>query len=128
MKLLKQTATILGLLFTAGVIFNKAIADTSENLHIRTIASSCFACHGTLGNPAESDFSIKHKTLAGMPVEKFEEKMVAFRDGTAESTVMHHHAESLELAEIKGLAEYFAAQPVKKNILPPQQKLEPSHD
>lgn len=129
MKFFKQTAILFGLLLAALFISNKASAgDASNHLHIRTIASSCYACHGTHGNPAEGNFSIKHKTLAGMPASKFEQKMLAFRTGEAESTVMHHHAENLTPEEIKGLANYFSQQKVLPSTLPPHKKLEAAHD
>lgn len=74
--------------------------------HIRTLAASCAACHGTDGNSVGGT-----PVLAGLERNHFVLQMQAFRSGARTSTVMHHHAQGLLPVEIEQLADYFAAQP-----------------
>lgn len=76
--------------------------------HIRTLAATCAACHGTNGNSVNIVPS-----LAAMPVAHFMQKMQGFRDGTVSSTVMHQHAAGLTVSEIEQLAQYFSQQPLQ---------------
>lgn len=99
--------------------------DTSP-VHVRTLAASCAACHGHLGNPVKTDTSQKSLQLAGEDKQKIVERLMSFRAGNAESTVMHHHAKGLTEAEIIALADFFAAQQkVAKTALPHQHYLTP---
>ncbi len=105
-------------------------ANDTDNIHIRSLAASCAACHGTHGNTVHpGDKSPKGKaTLAGMDKDHFMQQLNAFKDGKRTSTVMHHHAKGLNAEEIEQLAAFFAAQ--KPN--PPQtlkhEKLGANHD
>jgi cytochrome subunit of sulfide dehydrogenase len=73
--------------------------------HIKTLAASCAACHGSHGN------SIKiTPTLAGLSKSYFISQMQAFKSGQQPSTVMHRHAKGLTDEEIVLLADYFSAQ------------------
>ncbi|MEX1201292.1 MAG: c-type cytochrome [Methylophaga sp.] len=73
---------------------------------MRLMAASCAACHGTNGH-SQSEHMPR---LAGMDTDYFVERMLAFKAGEADSTVMHHHATGYTDAEIRQLAEFFAAQ------------------
>lgn len=73
---------------------------------MRLMAASCAACHGTNGH-SQSEHMPR---LAGLETDYFVERMLAFKAGEADSTVMHHHATGYSEAEIRQLAEYFAAQ------------------
>jgi len=84
---------------------------STNQIHTRTLASSCAACHGTNGN----SLSIT-PVLAGLDAHYFATQMLAFKKGSRESTVMHHHATGLTDAEISQLADYFSRQ---KRIAPP---------
>ncbi len=74
--------------------------------HIRTLAASCAACHGTNGNSTGGT-----PVLAGLERNHFVMQMQQFRSGARASTVMHHHARGLTELEIEQLADYFSAQP-----------------
>lgn len=74
--------------------------------HIKILAASCAACHGTNGSSVGGT-----PVLAGLDQSHFIKQMQSFRDGTRESTVMHHHAKGLTLEEINLLADYFSMQP-----------------
>ncbi|MGB7816537.1 MAG: c-type cytochrome [Methylotenera sp.] len=91
--------------------------------HIRTLAASCAACHGTFGNSANAT-----PTLAGLETGYFITQMQGFRNGSRPATVMHHHAKGLDPEEINQLAVYFSAQKRAVNMSPTPQTLKASHD
>ncbi len=98
-----------------------------SNVHIRSLAASCAACHGTNGNHAGSRLSEGPVTLAGIAKADFLSKMLAFKFGERAVTVMHHHAKGLTSQEIVNLAEYFSAQVARPPISLPSQKLLADH-
>ena len=75
------------------------------DVHIRTLAGSCAACHGTNGNSVGGI-----PALAGMDAKQFREKLHAFRSGDQASTVMFRHARGLTDDEVRQLADYFSQQ------------------
>ncbi len=91
--------------------------------HIRTLASSCAACHGSNGNSASGT-----PTLAGLEAGYFTVQMIAFKDGRRPATVMHHHAKGLNTEEINQLAVYFSQQKRVTNVAPKSQTLKASHE
>ena len=78
----------------------------AEDSHVRVLAASCAACHGTNGNSVGGT-----PVLAGLDAAHFELQLRSFRSGERSSTVMHHHAKGLNDSEISQLAAYFSAQP-----------------
>jgi cytochrome c553 len=78
----------------------------AEQLHTKVLAASCAACHGTNGNSVGGT-----PVLAGLDAGYFTNQMLAFKQGTRASTVMHHHASGLTMDEIEHLADYYARQP-----------------
>ena len=82
--------------------------DLSNTPHIRTLAASCAACHGTNGNAVTSNSANNNFTLAGIDGQYFVAQMLAFKNGTRPATVMHHHAKGLNEDEINLLAIYFS--------------------
>jgi cytochrome subunit of sulfide dehydrogenase len=95
----------------------------SNTPHIRTLAASCAACHGSNGNALHGN-----AVLAGMDGGKFTEAMLAFRDGSRPATVMHRHAKGLNVDEINLLADYFSRQKRVPSQIPPSQTLGASHE
>lgn len=90
-------------------------------LHIRTLAASCAACHGTLGNAVQTGAEQDATVLAGLDKNHIVQRLLAFKSRERKSTVMHHHATGLTLEEIDQLAEYFSHQaPVKQSALKSQ--------
>lgn len=82
-----------------------------QNIHIRQLAASCAACHGTQGNSvAASGDDGANAVLAGMAPAEFIEKMLGFKDGSRKATVMHHHAKGLTIDEINQLSVHFSQQ------------------
>lgn len=138
MKQLKTT-WFLGLLLTTSVclpaIGNAAevfVYKAEQNAHIRALAASCAACHGTLGNVvgnnSATDASGANAVLAGMIPADFTEKMLGFKDGSRKATVMHHHAKGLTVGEINQLAEHFSQQKRVTKALLKSQILKAEHD
>lgn len=100
------------LLLTSTAIIADETNKQPNNIHIRTLAASCAACHGTNGN----SLSIT-PVLAGLDPQYFSTQMLAFRKHGRDSTVMHHHATGLTATEINQLADYFSQQ--KRITQPP---------
>jgi sulfide dehydrogenase cytochrome subunit len=92
--------TMRGLLLAIAFLPSAAMAET----HVRSLAASCSACHGTDGNSVGGT-----PVLAGLERNHFVLQMKAFRSGGRSSTVMHHHAKGLTESEIEQLADYFAS-------------------
>ena len=107
--------------FFMGLASIQAMAgdDYSATAHIQTLAASCAACHGTQGNSVGGT-----SVLAGLDRSHFVLQMMAFRNGTRTSTVMHRHAKGLSVDEINDLAEYFSHQARVTAALPASQKWE----
>jgi len=99
--------------------------------HVRTLAASCAACHGTQGNAMVKEggnaSEENNPVLAGRTREDLLSKLLGFRDGTRKATIMHQHSRGLSLEEIDMLATHFSMQ--KRVIRPPlsSQKLEAEH-
>ena len=100
--------------------------------HVRTLAASCAACHGTLGNAMVKEGGNageeNNLILAGRAREDLLSKLLGFRDGTRKATIMHQHSRGLSLEEIEMLTTHFSTQ--KQVIRPPlsPQKLDAEHD
>lgn len=101
---------------------------TAQTLHIRTLAASCSACHGTNGNAVKSGAEFDATTLAGLEKPYIEQRLLDFRSGVRPATVMHQHAKGLTLNEISLLAGYFSHQKVVKQTMPPSQVLKAVND
>lgn len=115
-----KTLSFFILMFTIPIAF----ADGSEaskypqNLHTRSLAASCAACHGSNGNSASGNAP----SIASMDKATFVSRMLAFKSGERPATVMHRHAKGLTNQEIEDLAEYFWQQPRQTvRVVPPQQ-------
>lgn len=106
--------TALASLPSIGNAAEASVYSDEQNTHIRALAASCAACHGTLGNSvvnnAIGDVTGANAVLAGIDPVDFVEKMLGFRDGSRKVTVMHHHAKGLNVQEINQLADHFSQQ------------------
>ncbi len=122
---------IIGLL-SPMIVWAADEAVLSASLHIRSLAASCAACHGTMGNavlskagkPGEPGVIVP---LAGMDQAMFVNKLLAFKSGALQATVMHRHAKGLADEEIAALAKYFASQPPQSSSPLISQKLQADH-
>lgn len=100
---------------------------STSNTHIRTLAASCAACHGSNGNAVQSNIN-NNAVLAGINKSYFIAQMLAFKNGDRPATVMHRHAKGLQIDEINQLADYFSAQKPMPAISPKPQSLGVNHD
>ncbi len=115
--------TIIGLNLPMIVIADEANKEVTNQeiqalqavklLHVRGLAASCAACHGTGGNSIKNDNTNNIASLAGMNATDFIAKMQGFKSGERAATVMQHHAKGLNSQEIIDLAEYFSAQTLR---------------
>lgn len=97
--------SVLGLLLTSIVASANELDVELGSRHIRSLAASCAACHGTNGN------SVGHAAkLAGIEKSDFLAKILAFKSGERKATVMNKHAKGLNVQEIEALAIYFSTQ------------------
>lgn len=71
----------------------------------RNLAATCANCHGTNGHAVG-----EAKTLAGQPAAEIVQKLMDFRSGDQPATLMHQVAPGYTDAQIKLIADYFAAQ------------------
>lgn len=94
------------------------ISFAESPLHIRTLAASCSACHGTLGNAVENSSGTDPLTLAGLKSSDIAQRLMEFRSGARQSTVMHRHAKGLTIEEINQLSEFFSRQKPTKHAPP----------
>lgn len=97
-------------------------------VHIRSLAASCAACHGTQGNAMPAgDRADATVALAGAKKADIIAKLMAFRSGERNATVMHHHAKGLTPDEITALAEYFSAQTPRAPVMLKTQEMREDH-
>jgi cytochrome subunit of sulfide dehydrogenase len=121
------TSLILAFLFATSVANAAEVLVSTDDLsntpHIRTLAASCAACHGSNGN-AVADNAV----LAGIDGNYFVAQMLAFKDGSRPATVMHRHAKGINIDEINLLADYFSKQKRMPSQTPQTQTLKTNHD
>jgi cytochrome subunit of sulfide dehydrogenase len=96
-----------------------SVDQQSNAPHIRTLAASCAACHGSNGSSAGTTPSI-----AGLDGAYFTTQMLAFKNGDRAATVMHRHAKGLNVDEINLLAAYFSTQKKTVAISPKPEMLQ----
>lgn len=97
-----------------------------RQLHIRSLAASCVACHSAQQYSAALS-NVPYLPLFGMDKTFFITQMQAFKTGERTSTVMHRHAKGLNAQEVSDLADYFAVQKLNKPQALPHQKLLKTH-
>jgi cytochrome subunit of sulfide dehydrogenase len=120
-SILISTLLITSLAQAAEVI--SSVESHSNSPHIRTLAASCAACHGTNGDALGGS-----AILAGMDGAYFTTQMLAFKDGSRPATVMHRHAKGLNVDEINLLADYFSKQKRIPSQAPQSQTLKADHE
>lgn len=99
----------------------------SNSPHIRTLAASCAACHGSNGNALKGN-ALSAIVLAGIDGAYFTAQMLAFKDGSRPATVMQRHAKGLNIDEINLMADYFSKQKRVPSLTPQPQTLKASHE
>ncbi len=121
------SAAIIGL-FSPMIVCAADIATAAYSAHIRSLAASCAACHGTQGNAASvTGHAESIPALAGAAKADITAKLQAFKSGERNATVMHRHAQGLTADEITALAEYFSIQIPRSPVTLKPQKLRADH-
>ncbi len=133
MKKMIASAVIIGL-FSPMIVCAADVAAAaydvhiSYDVHIRSLAASCAACHGTQGNAVSiNNNNDSTPALAGVSKTDIISKLQAFKSGERSATVMHRHAKGLTADEITALAEYFSKQVPHSPISLKPQKLRADH-
>ena len=103
---------------SANATVTKPASATSGNSNKKPVmasimAHSCAACHGTNGQLGDEFFV----PLAGMPVNQFVKTMKDFKEGRRPATLMGHVANGFTDADLKQMAEFFAAVPPLKTTI-----------
>lgn len=99
---IQATLGAAALLCAATAAFGQA-ADTR---HVRALAATCAACHGTDGRAVAGEANLP---LAGLAKERIVSQLQDFRDGKRPATVMHQIAKGYTPEQIDSIAAYFAA-------------------
>lgn len=102
----------------------------AHQVHIRSLAASCAACHGTQGNAAAGPLvsnTASTTALAGVDKNHIVTKLMAYKSGASTATVMHRHAKGLSDEEIIALADYFSQQSANATATLKSQKLRAEH-
>lgn len=121
------TTAIIGL-FSPIIVW--ASGAGMSDVHTRSLAASCAACHGAQGNTVRSGAepaTEQTPTLAGASKADMIAKLQAFKSGERSATVMHRHAKGLSTQEITALAEYFSVQKLHAAAPLTSQKLRVDH-
>jgi cytochrome c553 len=85
------------------------VAPTLAERQVRTWAATCAACHGTEGRDQGAI-----PAIAGRGAETLYRALIEFKAGQRPAaTVMHQHAKGYSDDELRRLAQYFAALPVR---------------
>jgi cytochrome c553 len=71
----------------------------------RLLASNCFQCHGTNGNPVGG-----FDRLAGKSAREIYEELREFQLGKEESGIMTFHARGYTAQQLRAIADFFSRQ------------------
>jgi cytochrome subunit of sulfide dehydrogenase len=88
-------------LLAAGV---PAAADAQESAYARSLAATCFTCHGTDGRSVGGT----PPSIAGQDRSYLLQQMREFRDGRRPATIMHQHAKGYTDEQLELIATYFS--------------------
>ena len=86
----------------ATVTFNAGAADPA---HVRSLAATCFACHGTDGRSVGGI----PPSLAGQSRDYLLQQLNEFKLGKRPATIMHQHAKGYTDEQLALIAGYFAS-------------------
>ena len=100
--MVKATAMLAVLLAGGAWLTSAAAADPQ---YARSLAATCFTCHGTDGRSVGS----VPPSLAGQNKDYLLKQMQEFRDGKRPATIMHQHAKGYTDEQLNLIAGYFAA-------------------
>ena len=88
----------------AGCLWTHA-ATAADPTYARSLAATCFTCHGTEGRSVDS----VPPSLAGQKRDSLLKQLQEFRDGKRPATIMHQHAKGYTDEQLALISGYFAA-------------------
>ena len=80
-------------------------ARAQDPAHARSLAATCFTCHGSDGRSAGG----VPPSLAGQDRNYLLQQLREFRDGKRPATIMHQHAKGYTDQQLELIAAYFAS-------------------
>jgi sulfide dehydrogenase cytochrome subunit len=98
-----KVMTLLAVLLAGSTCITPAVA--ADALYARSLAATCFTCHGTDGRSVGG----VPPSLAGQNKDYLLKQLQEFRDGKRPATIMHQHAKGYTDEQLKLIAGYFAA-------------------
>jgi cytochrome c553 len=102
---MSRLSTPLFLLALAGPAALPAqAAEAADPTYARSLAATCFTCHGTDGRSVEGI----PPSLAGQNRDYLLQQMREFRSGKRPATIMHQHALGYTDEQLALIAGYFA--------------------
>jgi len=96
--------TTLSAVGLAACLFTQ-LATAADPQYARSLAATCFTCHGTDGRSVEG----VPPSLAGQNRDYLLKQLQEFRDGKRPATIMHQHAKGYTDEQLALIAGYFAA-------------------
>ena len=88
----------------AGCLWTHA-ATAADPTYARSLAATCFTCHGTEGRSVDS----VPPSLAGQNRDYLLKQLQEYRDGKRPATIMHQHAKGYTDEELRRIAQAFVA-------------------
>lgn len=104
---LRWPLLVLGLLISVPAAAREALQIPQVPSQVQRLAGGCTNCHGPQGN-SRDELVV---SLAGRPAAELTDKLRAFRQPGAGSSVMVQIANAYSEEELKRLAEYFSQLP-----------------
>ena len=83
-----------------------ALAQSPDPNLARNLAATCANCHGTNGQVRGKEV----KPLAGVSAEKILAQIADYKSGAQPATIMHQISKGYSDAQLKLIADWFAAQ------------------
>jgi cytochrome c553 len=80
-------------------------ASAADPQYARSLAATCFTCHGTDGRSVNS----VPPSLAGQNKDYLLKQLQEFSDGKRPATIMHQHAKGYTREQLDLIAGYFAS-------------------
>jgi cytochrome c553 len=91
-------------------------AEAAEPTLARNLAATCANCHGTNGRSVSDPGNASGtgiESLAGRDKVRALEKLLGYKNGSREGTIMHQIAKGYTDEQLELIAGYFAAQPAE---------------
>lgn len=96
-------SVVLALVIAGGHIALPAMA--ADAAHARSLAATCFTCHGTDGRSVGG----VPPSIAGQDKDYLLQQMQDFKAGKRPATIMHQHAKGYTDEQLELIAGYFAS-------------------